>query len=584
MKKQILLFLLMSFIPWSAWASSNSLNDEDEGYFKAFVPLNGNDSIEMTFYIISEEEKTVDIGYWDVCVDTSVKGEIEIPLSVNGYKVKMIGDNAFYGCNGLTTITLPHSITYIGRYAFGDCPKVVIPCSEIPELEYVYGDDPNLLPYLGWGKGSVVDAFSPDCKIYVPFTMLETYKNTFTWKLIANQICAIEGETNFDISVHAQGQTSDISSVIGEGHLNHVLSLKLSGSINGYDIKIIREKMPFLRQLDLSDVEIVANNYPYYTDGNGNNYYTENDVLGDYCFSNMENLRDIFLPKNIQSIGQYAFDGCNNIKNVSVNNIRPLPIASSTFSNCANATLSVPEGCKEIYLSANYWKDFKEIMECSGIIHFDDKTVEWICMSNWDFNDDQRLTYEELAKVKAIHSEDEYIRYPSGIFIKNDKITSFDEFKYFSGLEYIRSYEFYGCSNLSSIILPESITFINGSYDMHHGRFGAFQGCSKLSSINIPERVKGVGNKAFYGCINLKKVHISNLRSWLDIEFTDLTANPLSYAHHLLLDNQEVTNIQIPEDLTSIKKYVFSGCEGLTSVSLPNTITSIGAFAFNGCI
>ena len=49
------------------------------------------------------------------------------------------------------------------------------------------------------------------------------------------------------------------------------------------------------------------------------------------------------------------------------------------------------------------------------------------------------------------------------------------------------------------------------------------------------------------------------------------------------MNNKLVTNLVIPESVTSIKAYAFSGCSGLTSVTIPNSVTSIGDWAFSGC-
>ena len=58
-------------------------------------------------------------------------------------------------------------------------------------------------------------------------------------------------------------------------------------------------------------------------------------------------------------------------------------------------------------------------------------------------------------------------------------------------------------------------------------------------------------------------------------------SNPLYYAHNLYLNNQLVTNLVIPESVTSIGAYVFTGCSGLTSVTIGNNVTSIKDYAIN---
>jgi hypothetical protein len=128
-----------------------------------------------------------------------------------------------------------------------------------------------------------------------------------------------------------------------------------------------------------------------------------------------------------------------------------------------------------------------------------------------------------------------------------------------------------GCMNT---IIPNSVISIGSS---------AFSGCSGLTSVTIPNSVTSIGNEAFSECRGLTSVHISDLAPWCNISFANETANPLSYAHHLFLNGAEVTDLVIPNSVTSIGSYTFDGCSGLTSVTIPNSVTSIGDWAFSGC-
>jgi len=96
---------------------------------------------------------------------------------------------------------------------------------------------------------------------------------------------------------------------------------------------------------------------------------------------------------------------------------------------------------------------------------------------------------------------------------------------------------FSGCSSLTSITLPDSVTSID---------YFAFSGCSSLTSISIPDSVTSIGSFAFEGCYSL-------------------------------------TSITLPDSVTSIDYFAFSGCSSLTSISIPNSVTSIGDSAFWGC-
>ena len=130
------------------------------------------------------------------------------------------------------------------------------------------------------------------------------------------------------------------------------------------------------------------------------------------------------------------------------------------------------------------------------------------------------------------------------------------------------------CSGLPSITIPNSVTSI-GDY--------AFLDCSGLTSITIPNSVTSIGEKAFYSCTGLTSVHISDISAWCNISFYGNYSNPLSYAHHLFMNGKEITNLIIPDDVTTIGKYVFYYCYGLTSITIPNSVMSIGESAFSGC-
>ena len=129
-----------------------------------------------------------------------------------------------------------------------------------------------------------------------------------------------------------------------------------------------------------------------------------------------------------------------------------------------------------------------------------------------------------------------------------------------NGVTSIGEYAFSGCSDLISIILPESITNIGEC---------AFSQCGGLTSIDIPESVTNIGEAAFFGCRSLTSIRIPASVTRINV--------------HMFGECRSLTRIDIPESVTNIGEGAFFGCSSLTSIDILESITSIGGFAFFGC-
>ena len=119
---------------------------------------------------------------------------------------------------------------------------------------------------------------------------------------------------------------------------------------------------------------------------------------------------------------------------------------------------------------------------------------------------------------------------------------------------------FYGCSDLTSISIPNSVTSIGSS---------AFRECSGLTSVSIPNSVTSIGNIAFSDCRGLTSVALPN----------SVTSIGYSAFYHC----SGLTSITIPNNVTSIASNTFSGCRSLTSVTIPYGVGFIGNYAFFDC-
>ena len=138
----------------------------------------------------------------------------------------------------------------------------------------------------------------------------------------------------------------------------------------------------------------------------------------------------------------------------------------------------------------------------------------------------------------------------------------------------IGNYAFRGCTNLESVTIPDSVTSIGES---------AFRGCTSLTSVTIPDSVTTIGSNAFYYCTGLTSVYITDIAVWCGIIFDAYSANPLFYARNLYLNGSLVTDLVIPDGVTSIGTFAFYFCSSLKSVTIPSSVTNIGYRTFYAC-
>ena len=147
-------------------------------------------------------------------------------------------------------------------------------------------------------------------------------------------------------------------------------------------------------------------------------------------------------------------------------------------------------------------------------------------MAGCDYNCEKtggKLSMLDLSDAKIVKGGLPYIKYMGGVYTSNDK------------LGYAA---FSGCSGLTSLTIPSSVTSIGES---------AFYGCSGLTSLTIPSSVTSIGESVFFGCSGL-------------------------------------TSFTIPSSVTSIGWGAFCGCSGLTSIYVyTEKLPNMGSDVFAGC-
>ncbi len=283
--------------------------------------------------------------------------------------------------------------------------------------------------------------------------------------------------------------------------------------------------------------------------------------IGENAFRGCNDLISVTIPKSVSYIEDKAFLYCNNLISVTIpKSVKS--IGEYAFFDCGGLISIRVESGNSKYDSRN---------DCNAIIETEMNMLVVGCMNTVIPNSVTSIGVNAFRNCSGLTS----------ITIPNS-VTS------------IGRSAFYGCSSLTSITIPNSVTSIGKD---------AFDGCSGLKSLEfhckdiqswfdfnksiekviIGDEVERIGIGAFSGCSGLTSVHITDLDEWCNIDFNDFDSNPLFYAHHLYLNDEEITKLVIPEGNTGIKSYTFSGFSGLTSVIIPNSVTSIGSNAFYGC-
>ncbi len=336
--------------------------------------------------------------------------------------VTTIGESAFEG-TGVKELTLPTTITSIREKAFTGIECVTINATKVPSLK---------------------SPFEQNIVVFVPKEALNTYKTADIWKKSAVQILAIGTKTDYDVKTTAQDNAPGLLQQLDKNSLNSIVSLKVSGTINGYDIMLFRNKMDNLHHLDLSDADIVANPYEYYE-----GYCTEDSVLGNNAFYEVKHLVSIKIPKSIKRIGDYAFCRCS-VRDVIFQEKQNIEIGNEVFYDSDIANINLPIGSKLGGSCFTACNNIRNIILPEGL-----EVIPGSCF------------------------------YHSGLTSASIP----------SSVKRIESRAFNWCA-LDSISLP-GLTYIGDE---------AFTDNYNLKELRVPSTLEEIGEKAFSGC-NLEKVY-----------------------------------------------------------------------------
>ncbi len=218
------------------------------------------------------------------------------------------------------------------------------------------------------------------------------------------------------------------------------------------------------------------------------------------------NADTVIIPAGVTSIRSNAFKGCNSIASVTIPE-SVTSIGNNAFSGCSSLTsITIPKSVTSIGNKAFY--------ECNNLTSINLESNANLSSVPLYFTKNG-IRYHVLSKNQVEVEPNSY----SGNVVIPASVTAGSTFnvmsigtafKYCSNLTsitipnsvtYISSYAFSGCSSLTSVTIPNSVTTIG---------YGAFSGCSKLQSITIGESVTSIGYSAFYGC-SIKNIECKGL-------------------------------------------------------------------------
>lgn len=240
-------------------------------------------------------------------------------------------------------------------------------------------------------------------------------------------------------------------------------------------------------------------------------------AIGDDAFRGCSALKKVTIPQSVTSIGDSAFAGCHNLDSVTINDAAT-SIGNRAFTECPlTTTLSLGKKITTIGDEAFY--------DCRGL------TSVTIPPSVTSIG--------KKAFLQCIHL----------------KTLSFGE-NIKTNIETIGDDAFYYCIELESVTIPQSVTSIGND---------AFGQCHDLQSLTIKDAATSIGHRAFLGCTSLETISLGeNIKTIGYHAFNSCTSINL-------------TNVTIPENVTTIRPGTFDYCTHLEYIMLPAGLTSFGA-------
>ena len=524
------------------------------------------EGVNMTFNVISEDDKTCEVGdglNTSNAIDVSYSGSLTIPETANGYTVISIDGHAFTGCSGLTSITIPETVTNICDYAFWGCAFT----------EPIY----NSRFFVFLPRSYVGEYVLPQTiKTICSYAFCDCYDLTSV--IIPEGVIDIRGEAFYECRSLTSLTLPESLTSIGDMCIGcPVTSINIPESLTsvGYGA--------FYGCSELKDPTYNSRFFVRLPKSYEGGYVIPQTIetICDGAFNGCSGLTSVTISKNVSSIGEMGLFGSATNLNTIIVSAENSNYDSRNSCNAIieKATNTLVAGCKTTVIPNTVTKIATSAFgDCIGLTSI---IIPSSVTSTGDY------VFQGCTGLTTVEMSSNQATIEIGTF---NGCTSLTSINIPDGVTCIREVAFSNCG-LTSVTIPQSVTTIEGE---------AFRNCSSLTSITVESGnsyydsrdncnaiIETSTNKLIQGCANT--IIPNFVTSIGDDAFagSGLTSITIPSSVTSIGDdafaNSGLTSITIPSSVTSIGFNTFGDCSGLTSITIPSSVTSIGDVAFYGC-
>ena len=525
--------------------------------------------------------KKLSIDFTDMIPSGFVKGFKSLEsVSINESEIKTVGNEAFMGCNKLSTISLKGLCEEIGSYAFSETAISQFDFSAVKALgTHVFMGAKNLSTVVGYGTSGIT---SIPNNTFEGCTSLTRFELTEEIASIGDEAFKGAGLVYFKIPHTVTDVGNGILSKCDKIEELNVYTLGQDGCVASYfGVDKLDNTDNYFAQFIPKSLKTIS--------------LGEGKVITSFAFAGCTGVEAINLPEGVTEFGDYAFDGCTSLKTIDIPSTTLVKIGQYALSGTAIEVVELPttleyigygalEGCNKI---SSLTLPFLGESPADG-----NGTIAHIFGSDMAVAESKiplslnTITLVPLTPIASLPKNAfrdcqgaSVISFPSTVtyigeaaFVNCKKITSLD----LTNVEYVGADAFSGCSLLSAVTFSTKLLTI--------GDF-AFEN-SGIAVLDLPNSVAYIGTGIISECQSIVSIKVPFLGS----EYTSSGNNNIAYlfgAQSTKLDNVPTSlttiTISMPFYEGKIANDAFYGCTNVSSFNFMPGIEKIGANAFAKC-